>query len=1478
MSESGHPRDRKMTAKGLEYTIKVKSDRLTQLCKRLEHIMTRCTDLMDDDSPDVPETFRKWIGLYDQFLEVDEIYRSLLSIDKLNDYVDNWYRARQQVFEDFKNSAQQWICRKTESVQNIKGENTIDVPNVKGENTIDVPNVKGDNTIEAPNVKVENLIDEDHISELSLGSRATKTSVTAAKLVAAQRCAELSIKAATLKKKQALESAKLRLKQKEEELQLEEDVAISEAQADAIEELVSVHGSVRSVRIRKRRTFCDVDSDIESACQYHQREVNTCSITAHNNNLLSLVQHLNKPTSVIDKFDGDPLRYQHFMRQFRSRVVNNCNDSEERLNFLEQYTTGEAQQIVISFSYLDPQTGYDAALRELENRYGDQDVIVDQYIKKVLSWPTIRHDKPKDLDRFGVFLKECENAVQALNALQVLEYSDNMKKIVSKLPFWLHDKWRNIVFTRKERGSRPTFNCLVKFVTVEAKKAMDPLYGREALIEDKKISTQSQSSQRKTSLASNVSEAQPNKTDEEHVDNITEKLAANKISTDNRSTRNNDFRVKYDAFAKPCIHCKCTNHSLDSCYRLTDITHMNKLDILKTFGLCYGCLKPGHVRKLCHTKATCNVCKGRHPSVLHIYGFAQQFGQHHGPNNNQVISHTTGQIECHTGAGSADCTMAVLPVMVRSRDGIKTVKTYAFLDPGSNVSFCTDNIAQVLGISGPKLTVDMATMGMTHKLSTHRISGLVVSDIRGDECIDLPDVYTKDKLPVSKDHIPTASDISKWPHLKGIILPVIEAEIGLLIGNNVPDAYSPLEIKTGPKGTPHAARSRLGWILWNVVRDLSTDITVNSVHLHIQEAEQLRNLEHIYRQSVNMDFPENVIQDQKELSQEDHLFMDKVNASIIHQPDDHYEIGLPFRDDNIVLPDNIYQANQRLASLKKKLLKTPSLCADYIVFMESLISKGYAEQVPLSEVLRQDGKVWYLPHHGVYHPKKTGKIRVVFDCAAIYKGISLNSVLLQGPDLMKSLFAILLRFRQQPVSLMADIEAMFHQVRVPKTDQDCLRFLWWPDGNMKLQPEVYRMVVHLFGAISSPSCCNVAIQRTASTQVDYYPEASRALMTNFYVDDFLASVTSESEALSMINDVTDVCRRGGFHLTKWVSNSKSVLEQIPEEERAKSVKDLTLDNFPAERALGVCWDIRTDTLGFTVAVKDQPPTRRSILSLVSSVFDPLGMASPFVLTAKLLLQDLCRMNLSWDDKLTGPYLDIWENWLSSLPKLEELHMPRCLRPTEFGDISLTQLHYFADASSHGYGVVVYVRFSNTVGQIHCQLLISKARVAPIKKSTIPRMELTAATVAVKLHHKLLQELDIPIDMVFFWTDSMAVLRYIANERSRFQTFVANRISVIRAGSSIEQWKHVSSESNPADCVSRGLTVENLLKSEWWIKGPPFLSKPYSEWIGDHSKSSLQLPSDDPEVKQTVNVTKVEPLDDLPINRLLKTCSSWMKIK
>ena len=374
--------------------------------------------------------------------------------------------------------------------------------------------------------------------------------------------------------------------------------------------------------------------------------------------------------------------------------------------------------------------------------------------------------------------------------------------------------------------------------------------------------------------------------------------------------------------------------------------------------------------------------------------------------------------------------------------------------------------------------------------------------------------------------------------------------------------------------------------------------------------------------------------DNQALSHDDRKFIQKVKDGIHQRVDGHYELPLPLRDERMKLPNNKELAQSRLKKLKGRLGNDKAYRNDYPGFMDEVIKKGYAERVPDDELSVENGQIWYIPHHGVYHPKKPGKIRVVFDASAEFKGESLNKHLLQGPDLTNSLTGVLCRFRKEPVAFMCDIEGMFHQVNVNIEHRNLLRFLWWEDGDVEKPLVEYRMTVHLFGAVSSPGCSNFALKTAADDfEEECGNEAAEFVRHDFYVDDGLKSVPSVDQAIDLIKSTKTLCKKGGFNLHKFISNRKEVIEAVPVEQRAKEIKelDMTKDLLPLERALGVQWFVESDEFHFKAELKDRPLTRRGILSTVSSIYDPLGLIAPFLLQGKRILQGICKDGTHWDD-------------------------------------------------------------------------------------------------------------------------------------------------------------------------------------------------------------------------------------------------------
>ncbi len=1167
--------------------------------------------------------------------------------------------------------------------------------------------------------------------------------------------------------------------------------------------------------------------------------------------LLAVARELNKPKADIEKFGGNPMNYNRFLRQFNSRVTANTDSYEELLNFLMQFTTGEAHRIVSGYSHLNAERGYVAALEEMEERYGDVDVVAQAYVKRAMDWPVVKQGSARALDDYSIFLRECQFAVESVEAARVLEYSENLKLLVRKLPFYMHDKWRSIVYDIKERKQVVKFHNFVSFVRKEAKKAMDPVYGKDVMgatnTQDKQPAKSSSSTGSRKNFAVDVTEST--------------REQAPSVKPESGSAKSN-ARL---AFTKPCLFCQGSSHSLDICRNITKENLKDRYTFIQKSGLCFACLKGGHSKRDCRGKSICTICGKEHPSILHVdsrRGPVLDSSSYGKPNV------TTGAMS--TGAGQA---LPIVPVRIKSRSSDKYVETYAFLDSGSTATFVSEEVVRALAVEGRQTKINLLTMGQEQVQNTCVVSGLEVSSLDGRHLLELPPVLTQPRLPVGERDVISFEQVRRWPHLRNIPLERIESDVGILIGVNVPQAMEPWDVVPSVGNSPFAVKTVLGWVV-NGPLGVESSMSVKVNHISLEE--QIQN-------QFNHDFSERTI-DVLEHSREDKQFLDMVSRSMSFE-NGHYVIGLPFKSEDVRMPNNRKQAEQRLASLSKRLNRDEGFSHEYGQFMNKVIGEGYAQRVPPELLKRDDGRVWYLPHHGVYHPRKN-KLRVVFDCAARYRGTSLNDQLLQGPNLTNSLLGTLLRFRQEEIVIMGDIDSMFYQVHVPPRDCSFLRFLWWEDGDLGKPVAEYQMVVHLFGAKSSPSCANFALRETAlSCDGQFDIDVVNTVLKNFYVDDCLKSTPTVSSAITMMTDLQAVLHGGGFHIAKWVSNSREVMNAIPVADRAKGIKNLDLDQdtLPIERALGVQWCVETDVFRFQIGVKEQSFSRRGILSMVSSVYDPLGFLAPFMLKAKRILQELCKLQLGWDEKVPEKFWKQWCLWLEDLQKLADFKVDRCVKPPGFGMVQSTQLHHFADASESGYGTVSYLRLENAEGEIHSSFIMGKSRVAPLKQTTIPRSELTAATVAVRTDRMLKDELDMSIDRTVFWTDSMTVLRYIRNTTSRFRTFVSNRLAIIHDGSEPSDWRYVNTKSNPADIASRGISADGLLQGGRWISGPEFLRKTEDMWPDVPLEISDSPNPCDPEVKLVALGTVVSSLPVVEssveaINKLIERYSSWFALK
>ncbi|ROT78837.1 hypothetical protein C7M84_002464 [Penaeus vannamei] len=362
--------------------------------------------------------------------------------------------------------------------------------------------------------------------------------------------------------------------------------------------------------------------------------------------------------------------------------------------------------------------------------------------------------------------------------------------------------------------------------------------------------------------------------------------------------------------------------------------------------------------------------------------------------------------------------MKILPVRVNN-----SVSTYAFIDGGAAPTLAARSLIQRLGIQGLPVRQAMKTENGIF-MCNERVP-LMLSSIGGGNNITVNEVYITDKLSITTDSMMPVNWTKKWLHLNDVDLqrlPGDNQEVELIIGLNSILNRHILDQRHGTDDEPSAYLTRFGWVVFGPTGPR------NPLTAPVYHISPTQDLGECLREHFNADFWEKEVHSQREDSLEDKLFSDKISQSI-HQESGKYVVKLPFRDSS-PLPNNREMAVRRMKSLKRKLESDKTFKETYITQMEKNISKQYAEIVPPSGLERNDGRIWYMPHHAVRHPTKL-KVRVVYDLKAKFNGTSLNDHLLQGPDLTNPLIGVLMRFRHGHYAVTADIEEMFYQVKVP---------------------------------------------------------------------------------------------------------------------------------------------------------------------------------------------------------------------------------------------------------------------------------------------------------------------------------------------------------------------------------------------------------------------------------------------------------------
>ena len=1112
------------------------------------------------------------------------------------------------------------------------------------------------------------------------------------------------------------------------------------------------------------------------------------------------------PEWKLAQFNGDPIQWHEWFGQFKSAIDSSPLTDDVKLTYLKTLVTGKAKVAIAEFAYCGSM--YKDALKTLERKFGQPQAVVTAYLDKLTNVPPLKMHNSDSIISYAATVSALVGVFRSLNYVQDLSSASLLGQAVQKLPPNMKEAWS--MHTVKRSLDRPTlidFNDWLKD-KAEAHERMKMASGKS-------------------------------KSDDVASTNATKTKTSSKVFATTTSTNQAKVKVtpKSDHPATNCVACK-EKHPLWRCQVFKKKTPTERARLVADNKLCFSCFNVNHSFRQCPQPRKCTKegCGSSHNTLLH--GAERIFPNKPGAPNKRdsqtstCIGLTNREKQAEESSGMPSVTdikglLQITEVELHSTD--KSERALVLCDSACSHSWISSRLAKKLNAKGSpkKLTV--------HGINCHQVVNTEMVELKltpvhsGGTCPPFPvKPYVRGDLHVGSDVIDVAALKTKYPHLEPIALNKYSyADVDMILGQDVFHFIRPLEyFDSDRKNTPVAVRLPLGWVLSGPLPSTSglfstcfKAVTSNN-DTDSELADQLRSWYDMesYGAFKQVDSRSAAV-----------ARAEKILEETTYHDGSRYQVGMLWAEDESQLPNNYFSALVQLKSLERRLEKDAELKERYAQTIKDDFSKGYIVRVNKVDCFNmKNTREWYLPHHPVVHPHKPGKVRRVLNGASKFQGQSLNNALLTGPDLLQSLIHILFRFRQHQHAVSADIEGMFLQVGVIPKDRPSLRFLWREDPTAEVG--VFQYVRHIFGSKDSPTCANYALRRTATDNQAMFPEAARSVLNNFYMDDYLESSPTVEEATRKAEDLVKLLSFGGFKLTKFVSNENSIPSRLEPQHDAKTeVKEIPRPE-DSSHVLGLKWNHSTDTLvvsrGTNPEVKPTV-TQRVVLSLVSAVYDPIGLVAPYTVKARLLLKDIWRLSgQQWDDNLPPDIAAKFFEWSQELPILGDITIPRAYFT---GEIESLELHLFGDSSQEVFSAVAFLRAkvksSKTRATTELAFVFGKARVAPMKTLTIPRLELQAALLASRLRNEIQTALTLEIDKTFMWTDSTTVLQWIHSIEKQ-PVFVANRVAEILDLTTTDEWNYVQSNHNPADAGTRGLSAMSLMDSSW-LKGPEFLKS--SDW-------------------------------------------------
>lgn len=1085
------------------------------------------------------------------------------------------------------------------------------------------------------------------------------------------------------------------------------------------------------------------------------------------------------PQIRIMHFSGKYEDWAEFRDLFTGLMKTYKGDDCERLFHLKNWLLGEPKQLI---QHIPTQNGnYDEAWNLLVERYENTSAIVDSHLKALFSLDTISHESATTIRNAISSTKSCLSALKNLK-LEVSSWDPIIVYMLrDRLDLNLRSKWEEERKGSHEVAKLTTFlaflevryNIIASFP--QRKTKAKPFSGKQ--IEENVLMTV-----------------------KKEVEDLNQKEFNDELDGGVE-----DETVLLNRSQETCSICKA-KHRIFNCPVL-EADAENALNLAEQQSLCINCLYR-HKTENCTSKFRCKICGAKHHTLLH----KACINLLNLSNNDDTDSDTTQTNVVHVCKSTKSTVLATAVIPVHNPPSNVSLLR-VLIDQGSMIDIITEKAATSLKCARKNVNITIKGVGGNRNGFIKHKVGCSIGSLY-DESFNLPINAFVTKYITTL--IPTVEHPwSNWPHLSNLNLAdpiqLKKGNIDMLLGARTFALLLEEGLVKGKDDQPIAQKTKIGWIVSGACTKQSipqTECHINSIH----DTE----LSPLIRRFWELE----EIDNRPRLSPEDSACEEHFVQNIQRCENGKLMVKLPFKYKSTAddfLGQSLPAAMQQFRQLERRFSRNEVLRKEYTKCIEEYISLGHAKLIDFKD----NEPSYYLPHHAVIKESSlTTKVRVVFNASAKSTNqFSLNDRMYVGPTIQQEIWSVLLKWQLGAIAVIADIEKMYRQFLIHPDDSKFQRIVWRSHPNEPIKH--YELTTVTFGTAAAPFLAIRCLHYIADS-LKKNALIANIIKKNFYVDDLVLSLDSIEQATSIKREICDIFSTYGLNLRQWNSNVSKLADSDT------NIIDLNLNE--TCKTLGMTWNMAKDKLSYKLCLPTNPSkfTKRTVLSEISSLYDPLGWLAPVIIRAKIFMQYLWTITLTWDDELPSALIADWLKIRNDLEKCKTISIDRWSKYAS--NHNHVSLHGFADASEHCYVACVYLRTVHVDNSIHTKLLTSKTKVAPLKqKLTIPKLELCAALLTAKLLVKTKTALELPCVDLYAWSDSAITLSWISTPPHKLTTFISNRVAEIQQLIEPHLWKHVRTNVNAADPATRGLPTDQLKACDLWWHGPPFLRKTVNEW-------------------------------------------------